>query len=78
MPSDSKRADLIEKAEDDLEKEMDVLKEGTRLRNIEIQQNLDEIKGQQRIWEAKLLAEMNQRDESIAAVRVIISKCSHY
>ena len=40
MPPESKRGALIEQAEDDLEKEMEVLKEGTRQRNLEVQQKL--------------------------------------
>ena len=40
MPPDSKRGALIEKAEDDLENEMEGLKEGTRIRNLEIETKL--------------------------------------
>lgn len=59
---------MIENAEEDLDKEMDVLKEETRLRNLEIKKRLDKIKAQQQDWREKLQVEKHARDRADAAL----------
>lgn len=68
MPPDSKRSQLIENAEDDLEKEMDVLKADTVVRNMEIEARLEEIRVQGMRWKEKLSREVACRDETHTAI----------
>jgi len=58
---DSKRGQMIDDAEGQLEVEMGTLEEGTRARNKLYQSQLDAIRERQRKWEAKLKVEYEAR-----------------
>ncbi|OQS02677.1 ATP-dependent DNA helicase PIF1-like [Thraustotheca clavata] len=66
---ESKRTELIENAEENLDQDMDELKDATHLRNVEIQRQFDAILTRGHQFEVKLAEEGRQRDESIAQLR---------
>lgn len=66
---ESKRGPMIDRAEGELEGNMDRLEEGTRARNREFQEHLDAIKARARRWEAKLEEEMAHRDAAHAEIK---------
>ncbi|EQC31502.1 hypothetical protein SDRG_10677 [Saprolegnia diclina VS20] len=66
---ESKRTELIETAEENLEEDMDELKDATHIRNVEIQRQFDAILTRGHHFEVKLADETRQRDESIAMLK---------
>jgi len=66
---ESKRGPIIEKAEGDLEHEMETLEEGTKVRNREFQMHLDAIKERGRAWEAKMKYEDEDRARADKTLR---------
>lgn len=69
LPPDSKRAHLIEDAEETLDYAMDELEEGTRARNIEQQRRLDIIKERGQNWKDKLDKSIQDRDAAHAELQ---------
>ncbi|KAF4319863.1 hypothetical protein BBO99_00005878 [Phytophthora kernoviae] len=70
FPPESKRAELIEDAEEDLEVDMEELKAAVHAYNVEFQQRIDTVKQRGRELEAKLGTEHEDMMTSIEQLRI--------
>ncbi|KAL3665745.1 hypothetical protein V7S43_009176 [Phytophthora oleae] len=74
FPSESKRADEIEDAEEDLEVDMEELKAAVHAYNVDFQQRIDAVKQRGRDLEEKLGTEHNDMMSSIEQLRTVFRK----
>lgn len=66
----SKRYDIIEEEDKNLNRNLGELEEGTRARNREFQRRLNEVWSQTSGWEAKLVTEEKEAEESINHIKM--------